>query len=315
MALSKAKLMLAKALDQARMGDEPILNDADVLRTFGPEDLMHGFRDEVEKRAEIIERSTGMKKKLALGMPIELAAQTLSQALAPDVAVTDATEIFSVVSAEDLVRTQDPKRVWQLVYGNGWLLTDAPLNKAYMKFLLTEIIEHDLLGPNTPLGVFSAIGPLAFVSDRMPEEDSAALLLQIMIRGEPLLRTATPDSSSLNSDSPRPFTAKHLIESVSIEKLVEHNPLSLLAKVLEDLAKTHGWVEAISSLTDRPPPSEEDGSGDLDIVIGTESEAPPAAVTIDFTDDEEEPFENHGGRTKKSKRKNSSPPLPNKDPA
>lgn len=277
--LSKEKAFLVFALETARTVSDPILTNENVLSEFGPEALMRGFEDDPDKRGALIERTAGTKKLLAKSYSVEHSTATLKQAL--EIEVTDADEIFSIVTAEDLVRTQDPKRIWNLLYNNGWLIEETEGGKNFMKLLLAEILKQELLGPTTPLTIFDKFGPMAFVSDRMPEEDRASIIAMVMERGEPLLRKARPDSSSMNSEEPKPFTAKHLIKTITVQRLVEFNPLSLLVRVLDELALMHRWVEPPAETV--PPPAEEEDEDDdgPELMVSTPSEMPEAPLGFD----------------------------------
>lgn len=248
--LTKTQIFLAKALDLAREPEFRFLTNDDLLHEFGPSDLMRGFADNAKKRAEIIERTAGTKEKLALSFSHEFAAETLAQAL--EVEVTNADEIFSMISAYELVATQDSVRIWRLLYDNGWLIDDSPASKTYMRALYANILEESLLGPTTPLDFFKLLGTEAFVSDRVPANRRQMLLELIMMSGEPLLRPSSSDSSSLSSKA-TPYTAKDLLHHMGLDDLVEFNPVHLLVRVLDQLAKEQRWVKEPTAPKTVPP--------------------------------------------------------------
>lgn len=198
-----------------------LLNHEKILETFPPRDLMLGLVDEEKKRAEIITSCTGTRTMLALSYSVDTGTAQLQQALTTG--ATTADEIFSVVSIDDLVRTQDPKRIWNLIYGFDWTNSE-PENKRYMAHLLKDAIVEKLCGepPLTEAGIVRAIGPEPFAADGIPLKLRSRML---SIAFEKIL------------------TASELLEIVPPDAITEYIPLYVSARFLEEIALAQNWME------------------------------------------------------------------------
>ncbi len=242
---------LIHSLDSARSKEIGILTNEDYLKAFPPRDLMLGFKDLPERRADVVQLCVGTKRGTALKLSVDSAAENLLVALSEK--DTSADEIFSIITVEELVLHQDPRRIWKLLWENGWVPTETPEHKKFMAMLYKSILELNLFGANSALAVVHQIGFKHFVSNRIPEDRRTALLELVITNGEPSLHKNRSESISSSTARGNPFTAKDLLMLMDPEFLTEHVAQHELARVLEELAKLMKWETIVVS---PPSPSE-----------------------------------------------------------
>lgn len=194
-----------------------------ILETFPPEDLMKGFKEEANRRADILGKCVGTKRNTALRLSPENAATNLNAALSEG--DTTAQEILVVVGVDDLVRTQPCKRLWKLIREAGCVESDGDEHKRLLEHMICEAIIEKLAGasPETELSLVKGIGYKHFVSDNVPLKHRTAIL-----------------ERALHAE---PFTAADLLKLMDPEVLTQHIPWQNLVKAIDELASLNQWLD------------------------------------------------------------------------
>jgi hypothetical protein len=254
-----------QAFAMRRTIDHKIVHPKKMLNDFTVKVLVESLATiSNERRAELVQKCTGMKRGSALKMSVEESIRAIEIALIEG--DTNAEEIFDDlhepkgISESEIIRFFPPDRVFNTWFYSGFITAEGEDDQALMSDLWDFIIEHKLLGEMTALQLAQDLGLHHFVSDKCPIEKRAELVLRVLHYGEPMLASSRPDgsSSSANANKARPFSAIALFSVVKPADLVKYVRLSEMSKPLEEMAKTKGWLktglppEALDSVI--PPP-------------------------------------------------------------
>lgn len=233
-------------------------------------DIFRAYTDRLDRQADVLERSCGTKRKSAVLKDAERAAQDLDDS---EEAVDTTPEIIlNDVTVEDLIRHQDPVRVFALCYRHNWTAERSERTKQLMVQLLTSVLELKLL---TPFEFLKAIGFSLLTSRRVPEETLHRLLEMAVTMGEGVGEAFGKGKQG------KPFQASHFLAVFKPELMVECFDLVDLNRVLLAVAEKCKWLPA-----EKPKelPADTDDSEDR-------ATRRPAAMTDDSIDEPGTPAE------------------------
>lgn len=258
---------LRTAVDVCRK--QTIITDADIVTRFPPRDIMVGFKDRPDRRADLLGSCTGMKRATASRLPPEEAGHLLMATL--DEGDTSPDEIFRVLTSEDLVRHHAGQLVWMLIFTSKWPGSDKPEHRLAMAALLASVIDLHLLdgnGVNTHYELVKAIGRAQFTSDRIPHQKRDEILAAAFALGE---------------DEGKPFLGKTLFTVLPPPIIVNLLELAVLELGLKAVARKYGWEskppEPVIAPPTRPVLDHEE-------VVGDDAfEGPPPSPAETSTDD------------------------------
>lgn len=123
----------------------------DFLRHFTPADIMGALATDPERRAELLERTTGMKRSLAIHKDPSAAADDLRLGLEHGQA--DPAIVVDLVDPDVMVQHLAPQRIWRFVVEDKfWLMDrsqpqDFELAQRFVGFLLTTALSEALITP------------------------------------------------------------------------------------------------------------------------------------------------------------------------
>lgn len=246
-----------QAFAMRRTIDHKVVHPKKMLDDFTVKVLIESLaKISNERRADLVQLATGMKRGSALKLTIEKSIEAIELALTEE--DTDADELFTEskggIKEDEIIRFFPPDRVFNTWFYSGFITAEGPEDKSLMADLWDFILEHKLLGDMTALQLAQDLGLHHFVSDKCPAEKRNELLKAVLTYGEPMLAPSRADSSSANANRAKPFTAVALFSVVKPSDLVKFIPLTVMAKPLEELAKTKGWIKPMVEVP-LPPPS------------------------------------------------------------
>ncbi|HVM91031.1 MAG TPA: hypothetical protein VMU11_04000 [Verrucomicrobiae bacterium] len=244
-------------------------------------------RSSNERRADLVQLCTGMKRNSALKLSIDASIAMIETALAAG--DTSPDEIFDEASngitTEEIVRYFPLDRVFELWINSGFIATETKDDKAFMADLYDFINQRKMFGEMTALQLVQELGLRYFVSDKCPIEKRVKLLETVLNFGEPMLAKARPDASSANAAKAKPFTAANLLETITPTDLVDFVPLGHMSKPIFALAKAKGWIkpelpkEALDS--EAPPAGGSSDADDPEVVTQSDGDASVLAAETD----------------------------------
>ncbi len=304
-----------------RCRDHKSLTNPQLLKHFGVRTLIESIaKSSNERRADLVQRCTGIKRNSALKMDAAASISMIETAL--DEKDTNADEVFDEknggISTEEIVRYFPLDQVFDLWFHSGFITTETDDDKAFMADIYDFVIQHKLLGEMTALQLVQDLGIAHFVSDKCPIELRTKLLEKVLAYGEPMLAKARPDASSANAAKARPFTAADLLIAIRPTDLVRFIPLAHMSRPVYALATAKGWmkVQAVlppGALDSEAPPPPDKAKSDEDILAELEAEEKakkereengskePAdeeeVVVVDGDDDEVAPAAASDGKT------------------
>jgi len=298
--------------------DHKALDPAKMLMDFTVKVLVESIAAvSNERRADLVQKSTGIKRKSALRMSIEESIKAIDLALSEG--DTTADEIFDDkedprgVSEGEIIRFFPPDRVYRTWYNSGFVVAASAGDQAVMADLWDFILEHKLLGDMTALQLVQELGLHHFVSDKCPAEKRKELIETVLQYGEPMLSSSRPDgsSSSANANKSRACTAITLLSVVKPADLVKFIRLTDMAKPIEELAKTKGWIKSDSVI----PPSNASDDAEADAaaaeaLAASDGEGVEVVLDADGDSAEESPAESNGGERSNQRRRDKSGPPP-----
>jgi hypothetical protein len=259
-----------------RCRDHKSLTNPQLLKHFGVRTLIESIaKSSNERRADLVQRCTGIKRNSALKMDATASISMIETAL--DEQDTNADEVFDEknggISTEEIVRYFPLDQVFDLWFHSGFITTETDDDKAFMADIYDFVIQHKLLGEMTALQLVQDLGIVHFVSDKCPIELRTKLLEKVLTYGEPMLAKARPDASSANAAKAKPFTAADLLIAIRPTDLVRFIPLAHMSRPIYALAAAKGWMKVQAVL----PPGALDSELPPAPTSGTPSEAPPAS--------------------------------------
>lgn len=231
----------------------------DFLRHFSPRSIMRALSAEPERRARILEATTGLRSRIASKKSPESSAEDLQIAL--DEGITGAATVVEQLSPDDRVRFLDARLLWAFLiepgYGGGAGLHSEliPEIREHTAFIIEQALEEGLI---THRDVVSAISVPTLV-ERLPRSELATVFERVLEEGRGGMA----------------FTDELLFQMVPMPVIVTHVPLATLwswlihAKIAVPLGLMVDPVEA-------PPPEEDD-------VLFDERDAHPDASAGDVT--------------------------------
>lgn len=304
-----------------RCRDHKAIDSQRMLTHFGVPTLIESIaKSSNERRADILQKCTGIKRNSALKMGVAETISMIQVALAEG--DTTAAEIFDEenggISTEEIVRFFPLDQVFDLWFHSGFITAETKEDKAFMADLYDFISQHQMFGPMTSLELVQQIGIQHFVSDKCPIEKRTKLLEKVLQFGDPALVSTRTDASSMNAGKTKGFASSHLLETITPTDLVGFIPLAHLSKPIYALAKAKGWMKtkgaqipegALDSVSPPAPDSMTSGNdgaasgqaeSDEDILARLEAEerakqergeggdeGNPADVVVIDTDDED----------------------------
>ena len=209
----------------------------DFIRHFPPTAIMEALAKQPELRANILELTVGVRRKVALKKSPESSGQDLQIAL--DEGETDAETIVSLLQPDDRIRYLDAKALWKYITENKFWLT-APSDaeafgraKQHMVFLLERSLRDKLIAAKD---IVEGITVPTLV-EHLPKAELVSLLDEALAKGR----------------SGKPFSDDDLLETTGCFTIAEHVSFPALwnGVIEKRLAMGHGLVE--KPATDAPP--------------------------------------------------------------
>lgn len=259
--LKPEEIFLVQMLDLELNPDIGILKPAEVVGLegeFSSLDLFNGFaKDRLDRQADLLGGTYGTKRNSAKLKEAVDAANDVNHALkAKD---TTPEVILDIVTAADIVRHQDPKRVFRLCFKHNWTYQPEVTNpndkkevlrqeraKRLMLELLQAILELKLLTPAEFLKALDYdVIASRFANRRAPEDVLARMLETAVTMGEAcekarLEREKDPRKAK-EPVTEKPFKASHFIGILSPDLMVECFTLDQLKPVILAVAKKSDW--------------------------------------------------------------------------
>lgn len=193
--------LVERSLEQERRTPE------DFLRHFTPETIMVSLEEEPDLRADVLSKTTGVRRAIAVRKTPESSAQDLELAL--ETGETDAAMVVSLVSADDCARHFDRKKLWAFISEAGdddrsgdHKASDA--GATYLTTLINCALREELV---TPRGVIEAIGVDTLVK-HLPSEMVVATFKSVLDAGH----------------SQEPYDEERLLADVPTSALAENLP-------------------------------------------------------------------------------------------
>jgi hypothetical protein len=250
--LSKAEQrFLARALTRMREDDVKLLTNATILDTISPMAIMLAFKDQPNRRADILEGCLGLKRKLAQNLPAEMAGALLEQGLSKGVEETTPDAVCAVVTSDELVKLHEPRLIWGLLRHGEWFKKKSSQSEAFFAHILEEILLENLLEnlkppdpktkTSTAAEMVRLIGCRELLSDKIPIDVRACLLELVIQLGEQPPPVATPKD---RTPPPRDvFDARRLFGVLDFPTLAKHLDFAVLDAVPMALALRQKWAE------------------------------------------------------------------------
>jgi len=222
----------------ARSLESGLRTNEDFLRAFPPLDLMRGLDSAPDLRGSILTKAVGFHERIARKKTAQSAAEDLRIAL--EEGVTTASDILSLISADDRVRYLDRARLFAFAIEDGFFTSKPDTAIDAMVFLLETALGEQILS----LADISDGISFDTISNSLPSDELQRIVLAALghgRRGEPL-------------------TEERLLDVVPLPTLVRHIPLDAFwtQVVLAKVAAPAGWVTAASV----PPPAKERAKSD-----------------------------------------------------
>lgn len=257
---------LSFVLDVARQPEIAILTREEIIQQIGCLGIMAGkvaapgFRDSPERRAAVLGACGFGWRNRALAMSPEDAGHSLQDAL--NDGDTTLSQIFDAIGDDELVRTQNPEELWELLARKAWWKKNTPNAKIFMAISIEKVIIEDLLADssgdepkNTHFEIVKHIRIKNLTSRRVPVETIEQVFALALELGE--------------AKEAKPLTAKRLLGKMGLERLIRDGVIGLedayrvLDAVVERYFKAkkpeaEKSADALdeSRLTNRPPPPE-----------------------------------------------------------
>jgi len=229
-----------------RCRDHKEVSDDRMLSHFGVSILIESVsKNSNDRRADLVQKSTGIKRNSALKMGLPESISLVQTALSEK--DTSAKEIFDEsgggISTVEIVQFFPPDKVFDLWFHSGFITSGQDDDKAFMADIYDFINQRDMFGPMTALTLVQEIGMKYFISDECPIEKRLKLLETVLQYGEPMLSKSRDGASSANAAKAKPFTAANLLATITPTDLVGFVPLTHLSKPIYTLATTKGWIK------------------------------------------------------------------------
>lgn len=186
----------------------------DFLRHFSPLTIMRSLAQEPERRGRILEKTTGLRSRIACKKSPDSSAEDLQIAL--DEKITDPDAVLALFTPDDRVRFLDAQMLWAFVlepgYGAGSveLGEQIPEVREHTAFIIERALSEGLLDHHD---VVSAISVNTLV-DRLPRTELAAVFERVLEEGREGMA----------------FTEELLFQMVPLPVIVAHVPLATLWK-------------------------------------------------------------------------------------
>lgn len=230
---------------------------ADFIRHFPPSAIMEGLKSRPGLRADILEATTNVYRKIALKKSAETAAEDVQIAL--DEKVASAEDIVSSFGPDDRVRYLDRQKLWAYVVEGKFWTTDPGRKKEFERakqhvaFILDRALEDRLISHEDLIAGVS----VEKLSESLPRAQLANIINEALALGK----------------QKKPFTEEALLEAAAARVLVEDVSLEhLWETVIEPkIAAPHGFVEQ--------SPPREDATAEVASPAPAEKEAAPAKAS------------------------------------
>jgi hypothetical protein len=209
----------------------------DFLRHFPPSAIMDALRDSPSLRADILESSTGVRRKVALKKSAISSGEDLQIALDEGEAAHD--EVVRLFRPDDRVRYLPRGKLWGfLIEGEFWKANKTDKGsyeraQAHIAFLLDRALRDGVLNHKD-----------------IVEGISVAKICQLMPRQE--LETAMNSALGLGRKG-QPFSDRDLYDNLTSATLVNYVPLThIWDEVVHPCAVEHSLTDALSSANRDP---------------------------------------------------------------
>jgi len=219
-----------------------IITTADIIAKFTPADVMKGFEERPDRRADLLAQCTGMnRRQTAARIQPEAAAELLSLAL--DESETNPGQIWEILTSADLVRHQLAATIWEMVFATRWPDRPSQEHKEMMEDLLKaairlHLLDDDKTKTNTHYEMVKSVGVDQFMSNRVPAEKRTEVLKSALAMGEGV---------------DKPFRGEDLLEMLKPADLVQYLELPVLERVLLKIAAKYGWQRTREEQPEVPP--------------------------------------------------------------
>ncbi len=306
---------LASYIESAR--NAGVISNKDLLKSFPPEVLFEGYKDEPESRGKLIIRCfSGFGKKTAESLDLATCITLVKVAL--EKRDISADIIFTTVTPSELVRKQDRKEIWRTIHEKAWPDKDTASHRALMSEALERYVEEELDGSRVESlkAIESAVTFENYV-EHLPKEVLVEIIRLARLRADGSKRNSDASSPAQNMIGGVAFSADVLAEVAKPSVLAEHLPLDVLYAVPKSAAERFGWEEppattseeTSAELKEEPlsgippealdsvlPPKEgendsddEEGDPEIEITTSSNESVPPGEVLLlDGDLDEEE---------------------------
>lgn len=214
----------------------------DFLRHFPPSAIMEALKDSPSLRADILESTTGTKRKVALKKSAASAGEDLQIALDEGEAAAD--EVVRLFRPDDRIRYLPRAKLWSFLVEDEFWKSNKSDKAAYdraqkhVAFLLDRALKDQVLSHRD-----------------IVEGISIVKLCQLTPRTE--LEVAM-SAAVIAGRAGQSFSDRDLYDSLSAAALVIHIPLPhIWDEVIQPCALEHGLVESSTVRAELPPSSEE----------------------------------------------------------
>lgn len=230
---------------------------------FSPKDIIGNFATETDRIADVLERCNGTKRPLALrtAQKPARAIDELNDAL--EMKATTPEELYQVVTSNDLVRWQDAKRVWALLFRHRWTEQRTEPRTRLASKLLAAVIELKLL---TPQEIIEQISTDQIMGDNMP----SALRKRAL---DLALKLARITDSEGKAKKAMPFDDQQLLVAIKADDLALNIDLTVIERVFIAVAKKFKMLEEPKPVV-AAPAAAADTVEDAGEPIGDDSKTP-----------------------------------------
>ncbi len=244
----------------------------DFLRHFSPLTLMRSLAQEPQRRARILEVTTGLRSRIASKKSPASSAEDLQIAL--DERLTDAGTVVSLFEPDDKVRFLDIQMLWAFVIEPGYGAGSAehgdqiPTIREHTAYIIERALLEGLISHQN---IVSAIS-ISTLVDRLPREEIATVLERVLEEGREGMA----------------FTDELLFQMVPLSVMVTHVPLATLwnGVIAAQIAVARGLMPDPNSTAPdedealfdereaHPDASEPSQSKDVTVILDGDAELP-----------------------------------------
>lgn len=206
---------------------------ADFIRHFPPSAMMAGLEQRPDLRADILEPTTGTRRKIALKKSVASSAEDLQLAL--DEQVATAEDVVSLLSPDDCVRYFDNQALWSYAVEGDFWRNKGPVAKEHVAFMLERALTDKVIAHSDLVDGVS----VEQLAGSLPRELLAKVISCALERGR----------------GNKPFTEADLLEVAAARLLVEDVSLEhIWETVIEPkIAVAHGLSAAVEEQATAKP--------------------------------------------------------------